>query len=70
MRLAGKGRIDTTYPVSGLIMEETEEVAEISLVENVVRAECTRPTRWWPSSSFTRPGARSSRSPNASGWPR
>ena len=38
-RLAAKGKIDTTYPVPCLIMGEHEEVAEISLAENVVRAD-------------------------------
>ncbi len=39
-RLAGKGKIDgDTYTVPCLIMGEEEEVAEISLAENVVRAD-------------------------------
>ena len=40
MRLADKDKIDRdTYPVPCLIMGDKDEIAEISLVENVVRAD-------------------------------
>ena len=38
-RLYEKGKIDLEYPVPCMVCDETEEIAEISLVENEVRAD-------------------------------